>query len=105
MGRNQAPFFKRRLWGRGWFDTYKCGMEPRGSIPPAMTAIYLLTDYAQRRRALHSTFLVSAAAASASRPLSICRLFFSIFFRCPKPAFPLFFITPSLPREAEGHDD
>jgi hypothetical protein len=51
--------------------------------------------YAQRRRILHFTFRVSISVASAERPVSICRLCFSIFFRWPKPDFPVFFIAPS----------
>ena len=45
--------------------------------------------YAQRRRALHATFFVSAAAAMARRPVNICQLFPSIFL--------IFFMTPSIP--------
>ena len=48
----------------------------------------------QRRCARRVTFAEVASAASAMRPAVICRLFFSIFFRCPRPALPVFFIGP-----------
>ena len=72
-------------------------MEPSAPSRPLWPPCKKQTDYAQRRRARPSAFLLSAAAPSASRrrPLAICWLVRAVFFGRPTPDFPVFFMTPS----------